>query len=87
MNFRQLNILNFLLDQDNYVTAKALSERFNVTPKTIYLDTNILKEELKTYELSINKKTNRGIILTGLNENKKIAKLELNSKNEGSTEQ
>ena len=63
MNPRQISIFNYLLEQNDYVTAKTISKEFNVTPKTIYIDINILQEELIEYELSIDKKTNCGILL------------------------
>lgn len=46
MNSRQISVFNYLLKQNNYVTAKTISKEFNVTPKTIYIDINILQQEL-----------------------------------------
>lgn len=46
MNSRQISVFNYLLEQNNYVTAKTISKEFNVTPKTIYIDINILQQEL-----------------------------------------
>lgn len=65
MNKRQLNILSYLLEQQDYVTARTISQQFKVTPKTIYLDLNILQKELEDFRVSIDKKTNRGIRLLG----------------------
>ena len=33
MNPRQISIFNYLLEQNDYVTAKTISKEFNVTPK------------------------------------------------------
>ena len=60
-----------LLEQNNYVTAKTISKEFNVTPKTIYIDINILQQELAEYGLIVDKKTNCGILLVGTDEAKK----------------
>lgn len=85
MNPRQISIFNYLLEQNDYVTAKTISKEFNVTPKTIYIDINILQEELIEYELSIVKKTNCGILLVGTDELKAKARSIINSYYEGST--
>ena len=85
MNPRQISIFNYLLEQNDYVTAKTISKEFNVTPKTIYIDINILQEELIEYELSIDKKTNCGILLVGTDELKAKARSIINSYYEGST--
>ena len=53
------------------VTAKTISKEFNVTPKTIYIDINILQQELAEYGLIVDKKTNCGILLVGTDEAKK----------------
>ena len=62
MNSRQISVFNYLLEQNNYVTAKTISKEFNVTPKTIYIDINILQQELAEYGLIVDKKTNCGIL-------------------------
>ena len=51
MKTRQLKILNYLLVQDDYVPAQILADKFDVTPKTIYIDINVLRDELKSYNL------------------------------------
>ena len=53
MKTRQLKILNYLLVQDDYVPAQILADKFDVTPKTIYIDINVLRDELKSYNLEI----------------------------------
>lgn len=55
MKTRQLKILNYLLVQDDYVPAQILADKFDVTPKTIYIDINVLRDELKSYNLEIDK--------------------------------
>ena len=60
MNSRQISVFNYLLEQNNYVTAK-----------TIYIDINILQQELAEYGLIFDKKTNCGILLVGTDEAKK----------------
>ncbi|WP_281522124.1 BglG family transcription antiterminator [Dubosiella newyorkensis] len=76
MNKRQLNILSYLLEQQDYVTARTISQQFKVTPKTIYLDLNILQKELEDFRVSIDKKTNRGIRLLGADQDLLHAKLQ-----------
>ena len=56
MKTRQLKILNYLLVQDDYVPAQILADKFDVTPKTIYIDINVLRDELKSYNLEIDKR-------------------------------
>ena len=85
MNPRQISIFNYLLEQNDYVTAKTISKEFNVTPKTIYIDINILQEDLIEYELSIDKKTNCRILLDGTDELKAKERSIINSYYEGST--
>lgn len=79
MNTRQLNVLKYLLKQNDYVTAKEISKNFQVTPKTIYLDVKLIQEQIKEYDLNINKKTNCGIFITGKEENKQRALLSIDS--------
>lgn len=79
MNARQLGILNYLLEQKDYVTAKVLAQKFNVTPKTIYIDVNVLRSELAPFHLDIDKKPYRGILLLGDDKNKLEAKNSVNS--------
>lgn len=87
MNPRQISVFNYLLAQNDYVTAKIISKEFNVTPKTIYIDINILQEELVEYGLSIDKKTNCGILLIGSDESKVMARSIINSCDESFTNQ
>ena len=79
MNKRQLEILNYLLEQRDYVTAKVLANKFYVTPKTIYIDINVLRDELKPFHLDIDKKPYRGILLLGDDKNKRKARNSVNS--------
>ena len=65
MKTRQLKILNYLLVQDDYVPAQILADKFDVTPKTIYIDINVLRDELKSYNLEIDKRPYRGIKVIG----------------------
>lgn len=71
MNTRQLNVLKYLLKQNDYVTAKEISKNFQVTPKTIYLDVKLIQEQIKEYDLNINKKRIAEFLLL---EKKKINK-------------
>ena len=84
MNSRQISVFNYLLEQNNYVTAKTISKEFNVTPKTIYIDINILQQELAEYGLIVDKKTNCGILLVGTDEAKKKARSVINFSNDDS---
>ncbi|WP_462349321.1 BglG family transcription antiterminator [Holdemanella biformis] len=84
MNSRQISVFNYLLEQNNYVTAKTISKEFNVTPKTIYIDINILQQELAEYGLIVDKKTNCGILLVGTDEAKKKACSVINFSNDDS---
>lgn len=68
MKTRQLRILNYLLIQDDYVPAQILAKKFNVTPKTIYIDIDTLRNELKDYNLQIDKRPYRGIKIIGKKE-------------------
>ena len=77
MKTRQLKILNYLLVQDDYVPAQILADKFDVTPKTIYIDINVLRDELKSYNLEIDKRPYRGIKVIGKKQdiNKALEKL------------
>ena len=84
MNSRQISVFNYLLEQNNYVTAKTISKEFNVTPKTIYIDINTLQKELAEYGLIVDKKTNCGILLVGTDEAKEKARSVINFSNDDS---
>jgi activator of the mannose operon, transcriptional antiterminator len=46
---RQKDLLDYLIQIDNFVTAKQLSEKFRVADKTIYRDMKVIKDFLKPF--------------------------------------
>ncbi|CAG9296959.1 BglG family transcription antiterminator [Celerinatantimonas diazotrophica] len=46
---RQKNILDYLVQEDNFITAKELSTKFNVSEKTIYREIKNIKESQSKY--------------------------------------
>lgn len=74
MNSRQIMIIQTVRLQDEYITAKSLSEMFDVSTKTIYKDINKINEYFKDYDIEIEKFPRKGI---RINDNYKSQKIDL----------
>lgn len=61
MNLRQKRILQYLLDQDDYVTVNSIAETFEVSPRTIHNDLTLIEENLNQQDISMVKKPKKGI--------------------------
>lgn len=74
MNSRQIMIIQTVRLQNEYITAKSLSEMFGVSTKTIYKDINKINEYFKDYDIEIEKFPRKGI---RINDNYKSQKIDL----------
>lgn len=74
MNSRQIMIIQTVRLQDEYITAKSLSEMFGVSTKTIYKDIDKINEYFKCYDIEIEKFPRKGI---RINDNYKYKKIDL----------
>ena len=74
MNNRQIMIIQTVRLQDEYITAKSLSEMFGVSTKTIYKDIDKINEYFKDYDIEIEKFPRKGI---RINDNYKSKKIDL----------
>ena len=74
MNSRQIMILQTVRLQDEFITAKSLSEMFGVSTKTIYKDIDKINEYFKDYDIEIEKFPRKGI---RINDNYKSKKIDL----------
>lgn len=72
MNSRQIMILQTVRLQDEFITAKSLSEMFGVSTKTIYKDIDKINEYFKDYDIEIEKFPRKGIRINGNYKSKKI---------------
>ena len=64
-NNRILNIVNLLLQSDNYITIDTISKELNVSNKTIRNDLKLAEEWLKENDLKLIKKTGVGVTIEG----------------------
>ena len=55
MNIRQMNIMQYLLRQQKYVSAQKLAKVFSVSKKTIYTDFEIIQTFLASKNASLEK--------------------------------
>lgn len=67
---RQKDILNILLNSNIPVKSSELSEKFEVSIRTIQNDMSLIKYFLKQVEVHLNSKSNVGFWIENLNENK-----------------
>lgn len=80
MNPRQKSLIYQLLENNNYITTKALADSFNVSERTIHSDLNKIEAFLTTMQLplTIQRKKGTGILLSGLPHEKEQLKQSLN---------
>ncbi|MDZ5000472.1 HTH domain-containing protein, partial [Clostridium perfringens] len=64
-NNRVLNIVNLLLQSDNYITIDTISKELDVSNKTIRNDLKLVEEWLKENDLKLIKKTGVGVTIEG----------------------
>ena len=64
-NKRLLDITQLLLEQDGYITISAISQRLNVSNKTIRNDLNQIADWLADSNLVLVRKTGVGIAISG----------------------
>lgn len=62
---RQRNLFKLLTNESSYVPASVFAELLGVSLKTIYNDLAMLSEEMKHYQLYIDKIPRNGLILVG----------------------
>jgi mannitol operon transcriptional antiterminator len=74
---REKIILEELIDRNEEVTIKELSEKIDVSPRTIHRDLNTIEKLLCTYNLELIRKTGVGMQIVGLETNKEILKQQL----------
>lgn len=65
LNERQINLAKLLSVENDYRPASFYSKKLSVSTKTIYQDLEILKEELKTFEIKIERLPSAGIQMIG----------------------
>lgn len=84
MNARQIFLLEFLLKQDEYLSANQLAEKYGVSTKTVYQDIDKLNDFFDEGELKsrIVKVPRKGIKLSADEERKQIHSLLLVNKHE-----
>lgn len=63
MNKRQKELLKILIYEKDYLTVKQLADRMNISLRTAYNDVNHIEEFLKTQNITLEKKTNAGIMI------------------------
>ena len=67
-----------LIDRNEEVTIKELSEKIDVSPRTIHRDLNTIEKLLRAYNLELVRKTGVGIQIVGSETDKEILKQKLN---------
>ncbi len=65
LNSRQLHLFRLLSYENNYKSANYYSEALKASTKTIYNDIEFLNAEMVLFDLKIEKKPRKGIILRG----------------------
>ena len=83
---RESQLIELLLEEENFQPASFFSEKLNVSNKTIYQDIQKLGQFLNRFELKIEKKPRIGIYLIGTSTKKNDAKIFITSKEAMSTE-
>ena len=63
MNKRQMHLLDYLLNQTDYVASTQIAQLYGVSAKTIYHDLAELNEALAPYDLTIEKSLRNGVRL------------------------
>lgn len=76
---REKVILDELINRNEEVTIKELSEKIAVSPRTIHRDLNTIEKLLRPYNLELIRKTGVGIQILGEETNKEILKQKLNT--------
>ncbi|WP_232019563.1 helix-turn-helix domain-containing protein [Enterococcus faecium] len=82
---RESQLIELLLEEENFQPASFFSEKLNVSNKTIYQDIQKLGQFLNRFELKIEKKPRMGIYLIGTSTKKNDAKIFITSKEAMST--
>ena len=82
MNTRQLAILNLFLQDGGYRTAKALSQEFAVSAKTIYKDVLHINAFLQTYHVCITSTPSQGLRLLLSDEGRRAIRASLSERND-----
>ncbi|WP_218624839.1 PRD domain-containing protein [Sporosarcina sp. E16_3] len=76
---REKVILDELIDRNEEVTIKELSEKIAVSPRTIHRDLKTIEKLLRAYNLKLVRKTGVGIKIVGGETNKAALKQKLNT--------
>lgn len=60
LSFRQKQIIDLLLKQEHYMTARQLADHMQLSEKTIYRELQTIEELLKSCDIELQKQTGRG---------------------------
>lgn len=63
LNARQIGILRELVSASHYITGQVLSEKYEVSTKTIYSDIEVINDKLSPFHVAIEKKPRLGVRL------------------------
>ncbi|SHE61945.1 BglG family transcription antiterminator [Alkalibacter saccharofermentans] len=80
LKLRTKKILEFLFNQTDYISAKKISNKFNVSTRTIRYDLDEIEDLLKSYNILMYKVPKLGILIKSSKEQKYKVLNELNSK-------
>lgn len=61
LNSRQIRIIGFIVEKEDYIPVKVISKSLNVSPKTIYRDLETIEQWLKEKQITIDKKSSKGV--------------------------
>lgn len=76
LNKRQINIINYLLQQNEFITVKSIAEEFGVSARTVRYDIEIIEDWLNINDATLVKIPKIGIMIdTNLYKNVLIEKL------------
>lgn len=76
LNKRQINIINYLLQQNEFITVKSIAEEFDVSARTVRYDIEIIEDWLNINDATLVKIPKIGIMIdTNLYKNVLIEKL------------
>ncbi|WP_431800437.1 BglG family transcription antiterminator [Halobacillus andaensis] len=75
---RERKILQLLIDARNELTVKSVADELDVSPRTIHRDLKGIEESLKSYGLTLKKKSGSGLLLQGDQEKRQKLLMEIN---------
>ena len=63
LNQRQMKLLKLLFSQQRYWTTEELAGKLNVTSRTIKSDLNLIRDEIRQYQIEIQAIRGKGVSL------------------------